>query len=74
MSETLISITITLCILVTMLLFVPCMELTARGCRKVSRSFRPGIDREDDPTPSPTSPLEYERTTTEKNSRSSNAA
>lgn len=38
MSESLISIAITSAILLAMLVFVPCLELTARGCRRIKRS------------------------------------
>jgi len=52
MSEDLLSIAITFAILLIMFIFVPCLEVTARGCKKIGRSFSPARNREDWPAAS----------------------
>jgi hypothetical protein len=67
MPESLVSIAITSVILLGMLVFVPCLELTARGCRRMYRSRRFAGERKDPTTgATPTSQRD--------DSRSSNAA
>lgn len=75
MSENMISIAISLAILLMMLVFVPCMEVTARGCKRINRTLRQGGDHEDDSARSSLiADLESSvRATNDKNSRSSNA-
>ena len=75
MSENMLSITISFAILLVILIFVPCLEWTARGCKKINRSF--GFVRSRDER----STTAYLKATTasmrknnEKNSRSSDAA
>jgi hypothetical protein len=68
MSENLMSITITVAILTLILVFVPCLELMARGCRRINRSRWPARKRKDEAT------AESQRNSQQANSRSSNAA
>jgi hypothetical protein len=65
MPESLVSIAITFAILLAMVAFVPCLELTAQGCR---RMFRTRGEERKDPT------TEATRTNQRDDSRSSNAA
>jgi len=66
MSENLMSITITFVILTLILVFVPCLDLMARGCRKINQTRWSAGKRKDEPT---TKSLR----TKQANSRSSNA-
>jgi hypothetical protein len=50
MSESLVSIIISFAILLMMFVFVPCLEFTVRGCKKIDRSLSPAGKRRDDPT------------------------
>jgi hypothetical protein len=76
MSENLVSTAITSAILLAMLVFVPCLELTARGCKRINRSlWRAGNQTDGSTTESLNSALESPtRTNKQADSRSSNAA
>ncbi|WP_158944508.1 hypothetical protein [Granulicella sp. S190] len=76
MSENLISITISCAILLMMFVFVPCLELTARGCRKINRSMRPLEKHKDNSKTKSVDvmPESLDPVNKQANSRSSNAA
>lgn len=76
MSENLVSIIISFAILLMMFAFVPCLEFTARGCKKINRSVWPAGKRRDDPTTESlgVAAESPERVNKKANSRSSNAA
>jgi hypothetical protein len=76
MSENLLSIAITSAILLAMLVFVPCLELTAKSCKRINRSVWRAGNRTDGSTSeflgaAPESP---ERANKQADSRSPNAA
>jgi hypothetical protein len=73
MSENMLSITISFVILLVILIFVPCLELTARGCQKINRSFGFGRRGEEKTTTSSLKATTEPRNN-KKNSRSSDAA